>query len=182
MLAEPLRMNPPPDLIDDLRLLDPPTPWQVNFWLLAALGLAAALAWWLFRRWRAQRAAQAAALVVGQAHENALAELARLFALIETEQSRPYGIESSAIIRRYIEARFGLAAPLLATEEFLVAAQDSPRMSPDAQVLLGDFLQWCDLLKFARTLADRAELEQLHAAAVKFVEQSAVPQREVAAL
>ena len=107
----------------------------------------------------------------------ALMELERLFALIDTEQSRPYAIESSAIIRRYIEVRFDLAAPKRSTEEFLAEAQHSPKLAPEYQTLLADFLQCCDLLKFARTLANRNELVQLHDSAIRFVKETA-PTRE----
>ncbi len=107
-----------------------------------------------------------------QAHANALADLERLFALIDSEQSRPYAIESSAIIRRYIEVRFDLAAPQRSTEEFLAEAQHSPKLAPEYQTLLADFLQCCDLLKFARTLANRNELVQLHDAAIHFVKET----------
>ena len=98
---------------------------------------------------------------------------------VDTEQARPYAIESSAIIRRYIEVRFDLAAPKRSTEEFLAEAQQSPNLAPEYQTLLADFLQCCDLLKFARTLADRNELVQLHDAAIRFVKETA-PSREQA--
>ena len=95
-----------------------------------------------------------------------------LFALIEREESRPYATESSAIIRRYIETRFALSAPRRSTEEFLAEAQQSPKLDPQHRALLGDFLRICDLLKFARTFANRAELKELHEAAVRFVKET----------
>ena len=166
-------MNPPTELIDDLRLLEAPEPWRINYPLIAAIVLAAAFIWWLVRTRRANMAAQAALGAAAQAHADALAELERLFALIDSEQSRPYAIESSAIIRRYIEVRFHLEAPKRSTEEFLAEAQRSPRLAPESQALLADFLQCCDLLKFARTFASRNELVQLHDAAVRFVKATA---------
>ena len=73
--------------------------------------------------------------------------------------------------------RFQLDAPKRSTEEFLAEAQYSPKLTPEFQALLADFLQCCDLLKFARTFADRNELVQLHDAAVCFVKETA-PSRE----
>ena len=116
-----------------------------------------------------------------QAHEDALAELERLFALIDREESRPYAMESSAIIRRYVEARFELSAPRRSTEEFLSEAQSSPKLQTAHQALLGEFLRICDLLKFARTFADRSELTGLHEAAVRFVKETRSPSGAVAA-
>ena len=166
-------MNPPTELIDDLRLLSPPEPWRIPYGLIFA-GLAAlVLIGWIIRARRAKSAAQAGEDALRQAHANALAELERLFALIDSEQSRPYAIESSAIIRRYIEVRFDLAAPTRSTEEFLAEAQHSPKLAPAFQTLLADFLQCCDLLKFARTLASRNELGQLHDSAIHFVKETA---------
>ena len=166
-------MNPPTELIDDLRLLEAPEPFRLNYWpVLVSLALFVLIGW-IVRLRRARNSAQAHANAMQQAHADALAELERLFALIDTEQSRPYAIESSAIIRRYIEARFRLDAPHRSTEEFLAEAQHSPKLTPEFQKLLADFLHCCDLLKFARTSADRGELAQLHDAAIRFVKETA---------
>ena len=168
-------MNPPAELIDDLRLLEAPEPFRLHYWpVLLSLALFV-LTWWILRILRAKVTAPTIADALRQAHANALAELERLFALIDSEQSRPYAIESSAIIRRYIEVRFDLAAPKRSTEEFLAEAQHSPKLGPDHQTLLADFLGYCDLLKFARTSADRSELVQLHDAAIHFVKGTAPP-------
>lgn len=160
------------ELIDDLRLLEPPEPFRINPWLLAG-AVAVLLALWLFRRYlRATRHARTQARAAQQAYTDALEELERLFALVDRVESRPYAIESSTIIRRYIETRFELSAPRRSTEEFLVEAQQSPNLSPAQQASLHEFLRICDLLKFARTLANRLELTKLHEAAVGFVKET----------
>lgn len=166
-------MNPPTELIDDLRLLSPPEPFHLPSWTVFASLVAVVLIGWIIRARRVKNTAQAAEDALLKAHADALMELERLFALIDTEQSRPYAIESSAIIRRYIEARFDLDAPTRSTEEFLAEAQQSPKLAPEDQTRLADFLQCCDLLKFARTLADRNELVKLHDSAIRFVKGSA---------
>ncbi len=165
-------MNPPDQLIDDLRLLEPPEPFRVPLWAIAAALLAIAAVWWFLRRRRQTRGARIQAKAVAQAHEDALAELERLFALVDREESQPYATASSAVIRRYIETRFSLSAPRRSTEEFLAEAQQSPRLDPPQQAALGEFLRICDLLKFARTFADRGELTALHEAAVRFVKET----------
>ena len=166
-------MNPPTELIDDLRLLSPPEPFRLPYWPVFLSLVLVVLIGWIIRARRARNAAEAGEDALRQAHANALAELERLFALIDSELSRPYAIESSAIIRRYIEVRFDLAAPTRSTEEFLAEAQHSPKLAPKYQTLLADFLQCCDLLKFARTLASRNELVQLHDSAIRFVKETA---------
>jgi hypothetical protein len=165
-------MNSPSDIVDDLRLLQEPIPlWQQPWFVATALTLvifAVFFYWVRHRRLRAFDGAQAR--VAETAHEDALAELQRLFALVEAEQSRPYAIESSGIVRRYIERRFGIRAPLRSTEEFLREAQHSPKLAAEHQSLLGEFLGCCDFLKFVRGgAASREELEKLHRTAVDFV-------------
>ena len=99
----------------------------------------------------------------------ALAELERLTPLLNREHSRDYAIQSTGILRRYIEARYALRAPKLATEEFLVMAESRPPCPRITAPACEHFLELCDLLKFGRYLASAAELEPLHAAAVAFV-------------
>ena len=59
-------------------------------------------------------------------------------------------MELSDIVRRYIEARFGLRAPELTTEEFLAEAGRSADLTPSHRSLLSAFLERCDRVKFAR--------------------------------
>ncbi len=165
-------MSEPTDLIDDIRLLEPPEPFRLNPWMLAAAAAAILALWWFVRWSRAKSATRQGTATKEQAEADALAELERLFAMVDEGQSRPYAIESSAIIRRYIEVRFDLSAPRRSTEEFLQEAGHSPKLAPAHQAVLAEFLGVCDLLKFARTMADRAELHHLHDAAVRFVKET----------
>ena len=154
------------NLIEDLRLLAPP-----GYAWLVALALAIVLVPSVILIWRAVRRPRAA--VPGPAGpaswDLALAALEQLAALLSPQHSRQYGIESTAILRRYIETRYGLRAPLLATEEFLVAARNSAALPAEHRTSLGRFLALCDRFKFGRYLASAGDLQQLHAAAVAFV-------------
>ncbi len=163
-------MNPDPNLIEDLRLLEPMNPlW---FWLAGAAVLLVVLVV-LYLRFRKPRVVRPRPVKPGRPpHEEALEALAQLLHLFDPQHSREYGIESTRIVRRYIEARFGIRAPLQATEEFLVAASQSSALEPRHRELLAEYLGCCDLLKFARNRAHREELEKLHQAAVRFVNES----------
>jgi hypothetical protein len=55
----------------------------------------------------------------------------------------------SAILRRYIENRFGLRAPEQTTEEFLFGLENAPDFPDNYKTLLKKFLNHCDLVKFA---------------------------------
>ena len=155
------------NLIEDLRLLSPPS--YAVWW---ALGIAGVLAFgfFIFVRRRLHRAATDVTVPSGLGlWDVALAELERLTALLSREHSRDYAIRSTGILRRYVEARYALHAPTLATEEFLMMAGESPTLPADHRASLRGFLEVCDLLKFGRYLASTTELEPLHAAAVAFV-------------
>jgi hypothetical protein len=173
-------MSATTELIDNLELQEPPQPFQLDAWMLAAAVLVLAALCGFIWYCKKKQAARGRAKVVAQSFSDALAELERLFALVDQEQSRPYAIESSAIIRRYIEARFELEAPRRSTEEFLAEAGHSPKLAPTHQALLGEYLQVCDLLKFARTFANRSELHHLHDAAVRFVKETHRPSTQSA--
>jgi hypothetical protein len=155
------------NLIEELRLLSPPT---YGGWLAA--GLMVILAAGFFALWHARRRrTDSGSIGVSGAPlwDVALAELERLIPLLRAEQSREYAIQSTGILRRYIEGRYALQAPRLATEEFLAAAAKSAALPAEHRGSLRHFLELCDLLKFGRYLASAGELEPLHAAAVAFV-------------
>ncbi|MBU4263325.1 MAG: BatD family protein [Proteobacteria bacterium] len=68
-------------------------------------------------------------------------------------------VRLTLILRHYIEARFGLKAPEQTTEEFLESLRHSPVFSKEQKELLRDFLGRCDLIKFARIIPDRQEVD-----------------------
>lgn len=158
------------NLIEDLRVLTPP---DYGWLVLVALACVALLILGLcFRRRQARALGRAAAGSAPGPWDVALAELERLTPLLQPERSRDYGIESTAILRRYVEARYDLHAPLLTTEEFLVTAGQSPVLPAEHRAHLGHFLGLCDLFKFGRYVASSEELHELHTAAVTFVIRS----------
>jgi hypothetical protein len=158
------------NLVEDLRQLSPPSlGWLV--WL-AGVVVAALGAGWLLRRRTVRPPPRVAPRPAPDVWEATLRELERLLPLLRPDQSRAYGIASTALLRRYLECRFGIEAPLLATEEFLAAARRSPALPEAHRDALGEYLRLCDLLKFGRAVAETAELQQLHMAAVAFVTTS----------
>jgi hypothetical protein len=75
----------------------------------------------------------------------------------------------SAVIRAYVERRFGLRAPELTTEEFLAVAQRTPDLSAGHRELLGSFLARCDEVKFAGWRPAPTESREVLASARSFV-------------
>lgn len=83
-----------------------------------------------------------------------------------------YFVEVSAIIRKYLEARFGIHAPEMTTEEFLRGTSADSGLSAGHRKLLEDFLHACDLVKFARYAPQHPEIQEVYDAAVRFVEET----------
>ena len=107
-------------------------------------------------------------------HEAALNALRDLLAKgwIESENAEPFYIELSSIIRRYLEDRFGLRAPERTTEEFIREAATSRFLSSDHQMLTSEFLEQCDLVKFARYQAGREDMKNGYRAAERLVRET----------
>jgi hypothetical protein len=79
----------------------------------------------------------------------------------------------SDVIRRYFELRFRLHAPQQTTAEFLAAMQESPQLAAEQQTLLREFLERCDLAKFAQAFLSADECQALVGKARALVEQTA---------
>jgi hypothetical protein len=89
----------------------------------------------------------------------------------ETERLTPYefSIRVSEILRRYVTDEYELPLTRQTSVEFLESLANTPRFSEDEKSLLGDFLNRCDLIKFARYEASQAESELLLEEATRFV-------------
>ncbi|MEI6634128.1 MAG: hypothetical protein WCP22_09970 [Chlamydiota bacterium] len=163
----------------DIRDIKPPLPmpyFPVKLVaVLAAAVCAAAAAAALLRRFR-KRTAESA-LPLRPPHEVAHDELRRLKAmnLPLSGRVKEYYIRLSGIARRYIEARFGLRAPDRTTEEFLAEAGGSGLLDARARTLVGDFLEQCDMVKFARYGPAVEEMERAFDAAARFVDETTPP-------
>lgn len=133
--------------------------------VLAALALLAAAWWW----WRRKRPVAAPPRLVPP-DERARERLAAAFALID--QPERFCTTVSEIVRVYLEERFGLRAPERTTEEFLAELPRNAVLEARHKAFLSDFLTGTDLVKFAKFEPGRKELEGLHAAAVRLVEET----------
>jgi len=78
----------------------------------------------------------------------------------------------SDITRHYLEDRFKMKAPEMTTEEFLRVLKDSNELTGHHKGLLKDFMQHCDLVKFAKYGPSEKEIESSFDSAYKLVEQT----------
>ena len=161
---------PTPQPLRDIRgPIDIESPWT---WLWAALALAAVtagilLAW----RWWQRKQQSGGVGTPGLSPEEA-ARRRLQDALAWIEDPERFVVEVSEAARDYLEGRFGLRAPERTTEEFLAELSGSVALDGRHKELLADFLTRCDLVKFARAVVDRSELQGLHQAAVRLVEET----------
>ena len=145
-----------------------PSGWAWAVWTLGAI-IVAALLYAAWRYWRKKSTATPVAPVIPP-HVRARQKLEEALALLA--QPRPFCILVSDTIRLYLEERFDFHAPERTTEEFLYELQSTNLLTPDQKTSLGEFLERCDLVKFARYEPGQPELRDLHAAALRLVEET----------
>ena len=157
----------PPDIRDIKPPVEIPDPL---LWLWVVLGMLAVVA--AFVVWRRMRRKQELVMAVPMVppHIRAKQRLAEALRLISDPNQ--FCTEVSNTLRLYLEERFELHAPERTTEEFLVELQNSKHLALDQKLSLGEFLQSCDLVKFARHEPTETSLRQLHDAALRLVDET----------
>jgi hypothetical protein len=142
-------------------------------WLLPALIAGAVLlAFGALGLWRWLRRRRQPRVLLP--FEIALQRLEEMRALMQPDDAREFSIAVSDVVRRYIEERFSVTATHRTTEEFLHDLLDSSH-APLARhrALLSEFLQACDLVKFAGMSLTLQNMESLHHSARAFVLETA---------
>ncbi len=148
--------------------LEIPSGWALVFWILAALAVLAAL-YFLWQWWQRKRR-EVPQVPVIPPHVRARQKLEEALSLLT--QPRPFCILVSDTVRWYLEERFNFRAPERTTEEFLHELQGTNLLLPDQKTSLGEFLQRCDLVKFARYEPTETELRDLHRAALRLIDET----------
>jgi len=135
--------------------------WAIFVGSFVALSLVGLIAWWLKRR--------KPALPPKLPREIALEELDRISAEIETMNPYQFSIRVSDILRRFVTHQYALPVTRQTSVEFLTALAKSSPFSANEKSLLEDFLNRCDLIKFARYEATSADSRLLLEEATRFV-------------
>jgi Domain of unknown function (DUF4381) len=143
----------------DYSLIPPWLVFVIAFVVLSLLGLVV--------RWFAQR--RKSELPPKAPREIALGELEQIRGEIERMSPYQFSIRVSDILRRYVSQQYGLPATRQTSIEFLSAAAKAPSFSADDKSLLEDFLNRCDLIKFAKYKATPSDSELLIEEAIRFV-------------
>jgi Domain of unknown function (DUF4381) len=160
-------------VVEDIRDIRPPIhipySWLWAAYLTGALVVAGlAYAAW---RWRKRGSFQRKAL-----HELALEELEAARKYMTPEQAYTFSITVSEIVREYIEHQFQARAAHHTTEEFLhdLMTEEYPALAP-YRPALANFLEHCDLAKFARWQLSVPDMEAMHQSACAFVIETGNP-------
>jgi uncharacterized protein DUF4381 len=138
-------------------------PWIIFCGALAALVLCGLFGRWLRRRWQRPKPQPSA-------RERALELLDRISREIETLSPYQFSIRVSDILRRYVTDQYQLPVTRQTSVEFLAALTRTSPFSEDEKSLLEDFLNRCDLIKFARYNATIEDSRLLLEEATHFVQ------------
>jgi len=158
--------------VSDIRDIKPPLQitngWEFVWWALAVVAALAILrVLWLY--WQKRRS-QIFAEPLIPSHVRAKQALAQALEIIG--RPKPFCILVSDTVRFYLEERFDFRAPERTTEEFLRELSATDLLMPEQKESLGNFLESCDLVKFAKYEPGENELRELHASAMRLVEET----------
>ena len=78
----------------------------------------------------------------------------------------------SDIIRVYIEGQFQINAPDMTTEEFLSSLRLTQRLNVDQKKALEEFLNCCDMVKFAKYSSTNEEIRRSFSLARQLVDET----------
>jgi hypothetical protein len=137
-------------------------PWVVFCAVAAALVLLGLIVWSIRRWWNRPKPQQSP-------RDRALVHLDLIRREIDTLNPYQFSIRVSDILRRYVTEQYDLPVTRQTSVEFLTALQQASPFSEDERSLLGDFLNRCDLIKFARYDATQEDSRLLFEEAMRFV-------------
>ena len=138
-------------------------PWLIFLGVFVSLTVIGLLVWFIARALRRPAPIQSP-------RDRALAILEQMRPEIEKLDPYRFSIRVSDILRRYVTEQFKLPVTRQTSVEFLAGLRRSSPFSEDEKSLLEDFLNRCDLIKFARYEATSSDSQLLLDEAFRFVE------------
>ena len=158
-----------PEALHDIRgpVVLPEVP-GVLFWILIGLAVLVLVGLYLYLRTRRTKDRKELS-----PDEIALAELARLQALMNPEQALIYADQLAEILRRYVEARFLIRSTRQTTREFFLGlTRNSQAVAAikEHHHHLQECLEQCDMAKFAHFVPDQQGMETMEQAVRGFIE------------
>lgn len=178
-MVESVRKDP--ETADNLKDIKPPVSVKLrwgNYILPVIFLLAVILAVYFLWRWWVQRPKITPAPPpppLRPPHEIAYAELEKLKAEdpFAAGRARQYFFRLSEIVRKYLEARYGLLALERTTDE-LETEFDSRYAAGEARLKVLNLLKACDLVKFANRTPERRQADDALQVAFEVVEMTSI--------
>jgi len=169
------------EVASDIKDIRPPLDVPTNFkrlilWLsagIATLLISGAVFWLLWKRKGAQKTPEMK-LPPRAPHEVAYELLDKLAneGLIAKGLVKEYYYRLTDIMRHYIEGRFGLLAPERTTEEFLAEMAHANTLDKSHKVLIQEFLNHCDMVKYAKYGPSLLEIEETYSVARRLIDET----------
>jgi hypothetical protein len=138
------------------------SPWLIFVGVFVSLTVVGLIIWFVAKSFRRPTPPQ-------PPRERTLALLEQIRAQITEISPYRFSIRVSDILRGYVTEQFGLPVTRQTSVEFLNGVRGSSPFSEDEKSLLEDFLNRCDLIKFARYEATTSDSELLLEEAIRFV-------------
>ncbi len=166
------------DIEDVVDVPRPPINWKL--WIALSIVLWTTVGALVVAMLR-QRGPMAEMRVYKPAHEVAYARLQALVAedLVSAGHIKEFYQRINAILRHYIEDRFNLRAPERTTEEFLFELHQTDHLNDEHKARLGEFLEHCDLVKFAKHQPGEAEIQRTFDLVKQFIEATRSDESQV---
>ena len=155
--------------VADIHEIAPPVdyslvpPWVIFCGSVLALVVLGLIGWWIRKRSRRPKPEQSP-------RDRALQELNGISGEMETLTPYQFSIRVSDILRRYVTEQYQLPVTRQTSVEFLSTLAKASPFSEDEKSLLEDFLNRCDLIKFARYDATIEDSRLLLEEATRFVQ------------
>lgn len=137
--------------------------WVIFAGVFVALVLCGLVGWWIRRRWQRPKPQPTP-------RERTLDQLDHMRRELETLSPYQFSIRVSDVLRRYVTEQYQLPVTRQTSVEFLAALTKASSFSGDEKSLLEDFLNRCDLIKFARYDATIEDSRLLLGEATRFVQ------------
>jgi hypothetical protein len=137
-------------------------PWVIYTAIALGLAILSLVGWWIRKRARRPKP-------VRSARDRALDQLERIGDQMEMLSPYEFSIAVSDILRGYVTEQYQLPVTRQTSVEFLAMLAKSSPFSPEEASLLQDFLERCDLIKFARYDATPDDSRRLLEEAIQFV-------------